>query len=65
MVIFVSDPANYIDNGMSVEVNGGEEGGGKTSSSSRVGEPGLDGQKYMNGVVLTSSPTKVRLYFLS
>ena len=53
MVIFASDPANYIDYGMSVEVNGGEEGGGNTSSSSRKGlEPGSDGQTYMNGVVV-------------
>ena len=52
MVIFVSDPANYIDYGMSVEVNGGEEGNGYTSSSSRVGQPGSDGKQFMNGVVV-------------
>ena len=52
MVIFVYDPANYIDNGMSVEVNGGEEGNGD-SYEDRVGhEPGSSGQKYMNGVVV-------------
>ena len=52
MVVFVSDPANYSDNGMSVEVNGGEEGGGDTYWSYKGLEPGLGGQKYMNGVVV-------------
>ena len=51
MVIFVSDPVNYIDNGMSVEVNGGEEGNGDAGYE-LPGEPGLGGQKYMNGVVV-------------
>ena len=47
MVIFVSDPVNYIDYGMSVEVNGGAGGIG-----SFTGSPGSGGQKYMNGVVV-------------
>ena len=51
MVIFVSDPVNYIDNGMSVEVNGGARGNGNTYSGRR-GWPGIGGQKYMNGVVV-------------
>ena len=47
MVIFVSDPVNYIDNGISVEVNGGARGNGDTYSG-RVGlEPGLGGQQYI------------------
>ena len=57
MVMFVSDPANYIDNGMSVEVNGGAGGMGSStdpysSYRLRVGSPGLGGQQYMNGVVV-------------
>lgn len=48
MVIFVSDPVNYIDNGMSVEVNGGA--GGQLGWGS--GSPGSGGQMYMNGVVV-------------
>ena len=50
MVVFVSDPVNYIDNGMSVEVNGGARGEGHNSP--RPGQPGSGGQKYMNGVVV-------------
>ena len=52
MVVFVSDPANYIDYGMSVEVNGGEAGLGHWHASHVGLEPGLGGQQYMNGVVV-------------
>ena len=54
MVIFFYEPSNYIDNGMSVEVNGGEEGNGDAGyelpGQGLAGQPGLGGQKYMNGV---------------
>ena len=51
MVVFIYDPTNYIDNGMTVEVNNGGRGMGDTLGSNK-GNPGSDGQKYTNGVQL-------------
>ena len=51
MVVFVYDPENYIDNGMTVDVGNGKEGMGETWEDHK-GLPGSDGQKYMNGVVV-------------
>ena len=51
MVVFVYDPENYINNGMTVDIGSGEEGMGETWEDHK-GLPGSDGQKYMNGVVV-------------
>ena len=54
MVVFIYDPTNYINNGMTVDVDNGVEGMGDFTNGGTFpdheGEPGSDGQKYMNGV---------------
>ena len=54
MVVFTYNPENYIDNGMTVNVDNGVEGMGDFTNGGTFpdheGEPGSDGQKYMNGV---------------
>ena len=54
MVVFTYNPALYNDYGMTVEVDNGVEGMGDFTNGGTFpdheGEPGSDGQKYMNGV---------------
>ena len=54
MVVFIYDPTNYINTGMTVNVDNGVEGMGDFTDwgtfPDHEGEPGSDGQKYMNGV---------------
>ena len=54
MVVFTYNPALYNDYGMTVEVYNGVEGMGDFTNGGTFpdheGEPGSDGQKYMNGV---------------
>jgi len=54
MVVFIYDPTNYINNGMTVDVDNGVEGMGEGlyNYEGRKGQPGSDGQKYTNGVQL-------------
>ena len=49
MVVFTYNPALYNDYGMTVEVDNGVEGM-EDALPGRTGQPGSDGQEYMNWV---------------